>query len=172
MNRFTTRYDSWRMLAVPALAFVWCLGFASGYWLCIPQESECFDLLHSASVKEMEIWGSLIAAMIPVFLSALIFRYTAPYLILPIVFAESFMSGYCHSLVLWCFGRAGWLIFVLFWFPKSISNVILIDYWIANLANTGKWDTARLKRITVLCLLVSISQCFLRPFGVELISNY
>ena len=173
MNRFFTRYASWRTIALPALVFVWCLGYASGYWLCIPQEAEYIDLFRSVSVDGTAFSRLLITSLLSVFLSALIFRYAAPYLILPIIFAKSFASGYCHSLVLWCFGRAAWLIFALFWFLKSISNVILIDYWIANLAYTKKWDVVRLRRIVAIYLLVSILECYLiRPFGIELISKY
>lgn len=173
MNRFTTRYTSWKTITLPALAFIWCLGFASGYWLCIPQGSECLDLFQSVCLRDIAFERSLIASLIPVILSALIFRYAAPSLILPIVFTESFISGYCHSLILLCFGRAGWLIVTLFWCPRSVSNVILINYWISNIDNAEERNTVRLRRTIAICFLVSVLEHMLiRPSGIEFISKY
>ena len=173
MSRLTTRYTSRKIITVPVLAFVWCFGYASGCWLCIPRESESLNIFRSVSLGGITLGGTLIASLVPVLLSALIFRYAAIYLIIPIVFVESFMSGYCHSLLLWCFGRAGWLIMAIFWLSKSVSNVILVDYCIVNLANAGKWDTVRLKRIIVICLVASVLECTLiRPLGIKLISKY
>ena len=172
MSRFTTRYASQKTITLATLAFVWCLGLSSGFWLWTPQGSEHWDAFQSFCLRDITIAGSLITSLIPVILSALIFRYAVPYLILPIVLAESIVMGYCHSLVLWRFGHAGWLIIVLFGLSRYISNILLIDYWISNIGKAGEWDVLRLKRVIVICFLVSVLEHYLiHPFGIELISK-
>ena len=173
MSRFATRYAAWKRITLPVLAFIWCLGFASGYWLCTPQQSRYLDLFQPVASRWITLVGSLSASLLPVILSALVFRYAVPHLILPIVFAESFISGYCHSLILWCFGRTGWFVIALFGCSRAVSNVILIDYWISNIVMTEAWNLVCFKRALAICSIASIlDHLLIRPLGIELISKY
>lgn len=170
MYRFTNRNFSWNTFSIPVLVFLWCFGYSSGFCLPVINRAEHREILQALIHNSNSLFGSLCASVIPFLLSALFVHLGVPFFLLPISFVKSFIDGYSHICILSSFSRSGWLVSLLFLFSQSVSNVILIHYWVRNINCAGKQNIVRLIHIFLICFFVCAFEHFgLRPFLSDLL---
>lgn len=166
---FTGRHFSWHKLPISFILFTWCFGYTSGVVLLQRLSIECSSLLYFFLLHRSSFVGLIAVNIFPLLISAFLIRFGVPYLILPLALFKSFIGGYCSACILMVFGRAGWLISCLFLFSQSISNVVLLEYWIRNIKYTEKWNLSTLSLSLSFCFInCTIDYLLVRPFLIEL----
>lgn len=155
-----------------------CRIFIFGGWLAGLTVGALFAHSNSSEITWMpalygshiSVIGFLAMLIAPLLLSALFFRLSLPWLVVPIAFFKAFSYSWCSSCIMIYFHSAGWLLRLLLLFSDTFVAVILIWYWYRNLSSREE----RLKNDTLTCLIFLLliacfDCCVISPFGISLL---
>lgn len=157
------------VLYTAVIACVWIIGLLLGCYLV--SHSTVTDALINLNfiLFPASFFHLLFVLFLPFLISAFLIRFSLPLLSLSVVFAKAIMVGCCSCTILAHFSTAGWLIRSLLLFSDSLIIILLVWFWVRNIAG----DRSKLYTDTILCtVLTFIISCIdyfaVSPFLVTL----
>ena len=153
-------------------AFFWILGIVLGFCYASAATDFTSSLMLSVVDGRLSIIGLLLVLIFPLFISFVIFRFSKPLLLLPILFFKAFSFGCCIFSIAFTFGDAGWLVRWILAFSDSCAVVVLVWFCLKNAA--GNKET--LKTDFMISLLSSaaigcIDYLCISPFALMLFDH-
>lgn len=175
MYRFTstvTYADRRFLLRRFLLILIWFLGFFAGIWIAAQTSTTTSSLMRSVVNDRSSIVGLLTVLTVPFLVSAVLFKLSLPLLGLFIVFIKSLLFSCCSYGLVLAFGDAGWLVRWLLLFSDSSVIVLLLWFWIRNIAGQGSnFKTDLLFCILITVLIGCVDYYIISPFVAVLLSN-
>lgn len=115
-----------RLFAVEYLVpFVWLLGILAGKHTALKVTSDISHLFFSAATRDGNFLAGIVYSFAWIFFVYIVLC-RKPVLILPFIFAKSWLLGFSGTGCSLAFGSAGWLIRILLLFSSFIHSVILL----------------------------------------------
>lgn len=153
------------ILCALLISCFWIAGFLLGsyYGLRLTDKS-CF-LLHNAVYNPASFFSLYLVLFSPFILSTLLIRSHIPFATLLITFTKALSFGFCACGTVVAFSSAGWLIRSLLLFSDSIIVVLLLWFWIRNIAHSGNHLNADISICAVFTFTISCIDYFaVSPF--------
>ena len=160
-----------RVLIISMLAFIWVIGILTGFSVASRSSSHLLKL--TLSLERVSFVGLVIAAILPLIISAIAVKLSAPLFILIVAFIKAFLFGFASFGLFSYYGDAIWLSKWLYMFSDSLMIVLLCWFWVRNIA--GK--TEHLNKDLATCLIAaSLLICFdyfiVSPYSLMLFNYY
>lgn len=144
---------------------VWIIGLLLGCYLGFQSAEESALIIHNIILVPASFIRLFFALFLPFVLSAFFIRLSVPLLSLFIVFIKAISVGCCSCGMLVVFSSAGWLIRFLLLFSDSLVIVLLLWFWIRNIAGDRRKFYFDLLLCSVLVFFISCIDYFaVSPF--------
>lgn len=145
------------------IACIWIIGFLFGCYLGWQLTDSGTLLIRNAVWFPSSFFSLYFVLFLPFVLSAIFIRISAPLLSLVVVFLKALSVGCCACGVIVAFSSAGWLIRSLLLFSDSLIVVLLLWFWIRNIAG----DRKKLSTDVFLCAVISFIISCIDYFAVS-----
>lgn len=151
-------------------SFTWLAGLVAGMFLAIQFTTIHNPWTQSLAYSRLSVIGFLASLSIPFLLSAILFRMSIFWLIIPLIFGKAFSYSFSVCVILITFADAGWLLCRLLVFSDSIVAVFLLWFWFRNLDMNNNCRQVDLLLCLVITLAIGcIDCCVISPFGISLL---
>lgn len=160
-----------RALSISALLLIWIVGFSSG--IAIASRSSAYLLKLTFSFERVSFVGLVFASILPLIISALAVKLSAPLFLLIVAFTKALLFGFAVFVLHNFYGNAFWLSRWLYMFSDSLMTVFLLWFWLRSI--TGK--SSHFDKDLIICLisaavLVLVDYFIVSPFALMLFNYY
>lgn len=142
------------------ISFVWIVGLLFGCHLGLQLTDSGILLMYNAIRFPFSFASLYFILFLPFILSALFVRLSAPLLSLIVVFIKALSIGCCTCGIMLAYSSAGWLIRFLLLFSDTLIIILLIWFWIRNIAGDGKKLNADVFLSAVFLFIISCVDYF------------
>ena len=141
----------------------WITGFLFGCYLGSQLTDTGVSVMHNVVSCPLSFFSLYFVLFFPFVVSAVFIKLSQPLLSLLVTFAKALFVGYCSCGILIVFSSAGWLIRSLVLFSDSLIIILLLWFWIRNIAGDGN----KFKSDIILCAVLSFAISCIDYFAVS-----
>ena len=163
-NKHFVFFGSARKKSVFFLAFFWIFGILSGYHLWPVFQEHSSALMIAAVASRVSIVGLLFVILVPGLLSATSVHFSKSWIIYLIACVKGTCFGFSVHALLYNYGSAAWLFYILVLFSDICMLIPLFLFWIRHVNGAKQRMSRDLLWYTVFAAIIgSIDYLWISP---------